>query len=172
MKKMIMEKVDQMFKNPEGFNLTLINTLFPKFIPFNAPHGFKMKSMSRNKVETYVPKKRSNLNHLGTIHAIAQATAGELSAGMCLLVNFGMTEYRFILSHIEIEYTYQAKTPLVATAELSNQQIEKMKEELEGDEGKSFIDIETILRDKSDNIVSKVMTKWQLKNWKKVQTKS
>ena len=47
-------------------------------------------SMSKNKVETFIPKRRSNLNHLGTIHAIAQATAGELSAGMCLLVNFGM----------------------------------------------------------------------------------
>lgn len=163
------KKVDNLLQNPTKTNLFLINTIFPQVIPFNRPHKFKIQQLDPEKTVVFAPLIRNNKNHLGTFHAIAQATIGELAAGMCLLRNFGMNDYRFILANIEIEYTYQAKTDLISTCEVADEKISQMKDELESGD-KSTIKLETIIKDKNDNIVSKVLTTWQLKKWSKVRT--
>ena len=52
-----------------------------------------------------------------------------MAAGMCLLKNFGMNDYRFILTILKLS-TYQAKTDLFSTCEVASEKISHMKEEL------------------------------------------
>jgi hypothetical protein len=165
----VTKNMDKLLQNPTTKNLFILNTVFPQVIPFNRPHKFKIKSMDLSRVEVFAPLIRNNKNHLGTFHAIAQATIGELSAGLLLLRNFGMNKYRFILSNISIEYTFQAKTNLLASAEITSQEVATLEKELV-ESSKALINLTTTLKDTNSNVVSIVTTTWQLKNWAKVQT--
>lgn len=167
----ISKNIDKLLMNPNAKNLFVINSIFPQVIPFNRPHKFKIKELGALKTVIFAPLIRNNKNHLGTFHAIGQATIGELAAGMTLLANFGMSKYRFILADLKIHYTYQAKTDLHAVCEVKTDDIVKLEQELH-DHDKGTIVLKTTVKDLNDHIVSEVETTWQLKNWKKVQTKS
>lgn len=163
--------IDKLIANPTKTNLMALNKVLTLGIPFNAPHGFKIKEMNENAVIIHLPNRKLNHNHLGGVHACAIATIGEFAAGMSLLSSFGITKYRPILSELSVKYTYQGRTDLEGSC--TPHQIDKqaVKSALET-EGKYLQRLETIIRDKNGKEVAVVTTVWQLKSWDQVKTKS
>lgn len=162
--------IDKLIANPTSVNLMALNKVLAVGIPFNAPHGFKIKEINDDAVLITLPNRKLNHNHLGGIHACAMATVGEYCAGMSLLKIFGISKYRLILSDLHVKYTYQGRSDLEGFC--SPRQIDKeaVKSVLET-EGKHLQKLETIIRDKNGKEVAIVTTTWQLKSWDQVKTK-
>lgn len=62
-----------------------------------------------------ITKRRSILNHLGTVHAIAMCNMAELAGGTMTEVTVPST-HRWIPNGMTVEYLKKAKTDLIATA--------------------------------------------------------
>ena len=162
--------LDKLINKPTSLNLMALNKVLALGIPFNAPHGFKIKEINDDAVIITLPNRKLNHNHLGGIHACAMATVGEFCAGMSLLKSFGVSKYRLILSDIHVKYTYQGRCDLEGSCSPRQIDIEAANKILDS-EGKYLQKLETLLRDKNGKEVAIVTTTWQLKSWDKVKTK-
>jgi hypothetical protein len=67
----------------------LLSWVFRRVIPFNAPHGIRIASVTNGPdstaVEVLLPWRRRNRNHIDTVHACALATAAEFATGLGLV---------------------------------------------------------------------------------------
>lgn len=162
--------MDNLLAKPTKLNLIALDKLLRFGIPFNAPHGFKIKSLSRDGVLISLPNRKLNHNHLSGIHACAMATVGEYCAGMSLLTSFGISKYRLIMSEMNVKYTYQGRVDLEGFCSPTQIDVEKVREGLEK-EGKYSQTLTTIIREQNGREVAVVTTTWQLKNWEQVKTK-
>jgi acyl-coenzyme A thioesterase PaaI-like protein len=163
--------IDKLIANPTAVNLMALNKILTLGIPFNAPHGFKIKRLDEDGVIIALPNRKLNHNHLGGIHACAMATVGEFCAGMSLLSCFGISKYRLILSDLHVKYTYQGRSDLEGICSPHQINKEKVIQGLET-EGKHFQELQTLIRDLNGKEVAIVTTTWQLKSWDQVKTKS
>jgi acyl-coenzyme A thioesterase PaaI-like protein len=163
--------IDKLIANPTKPNLMALNKVLTLGIPFNAPHGFKIRSISSDAVIITAPNRKLNHNHLGGIHACAIATIGEFCAGVALLSSFGISKYRLILSELNVKYSYQGRSELEGICSPHQIEAEKLTVALES-EGKHYQTLKTIIRDKLGKEVAIVTTTWQLKAWEQVKTKS
>jgi len=168
--KQFYKMMDKILANPTSFNLLALDKLLRFAIPFNAPHGFKLKRINAEEVIIALPNRKLNHNHLGGIHACAMATVGEYCAGMSLLTSFGISKYRLILSELSVKYTYQGRTDLEGFCSPTQIDVNKVSEGL-ASEGKYLQELKTIIRDLNGKEVAVVTTLWQLKDWEKVKTK-
>ncbi|MCX7124668.1 MAG: DUF4442 domain-containing protein [Gammaproteobacteria bacterium] len=151
-------------------NLWLLNRVMNKAVRFNKPHGFRVIKISADQVQTFAPYHKKNFNHVRGIHACALATVGELAAGLVLMTHFSPKEYRVIMSKIEIDYHYQAKKDITATASLSPAEKEIALQAL-AKENKTVQTVITELYDTDQKHVATVKSTWQIKKWTDVQTK-
>ena len=168
--KAVYKLIDKLLDNPTRVNLISLDKLLRIGIPFNAPHGFKIKTLTKDAVIISLPNRKLNHNHIGGIHACAMATVGEYCAGMSLLSSFGISKYRLILSELNVKYTYQGRVDLEGFCSPHQIETEKVKAGLEA-EGKYLQELKTIIRDLNGKEVAEVTTIWQLKNWEQVKTK-
>lgn len=90
---------------------------------------------------------------------------------MSLLTSFGISQYRLILSELNVKYTYQGRVELEGICSPQQIDVAKVKEGLET-EGKYLQELKTIIRDLQGKEVALVTTVWQLKPWEQVKTKS
>lgn len=138
-------------------------------IPFNRPHGFWVDYINDDEVKVRIPFKSINKNHVGGIHACALATGCEYASGLALASNMDSSKFRYLLSSIRINYTYQAKSDIVVSVKRSSLQIDKLYSEL-SEFHKSTLDIHVKALDNQGNIVCECVTSWQIKSWDKVVT--
>ncbi|MDF1796141.1 MAG: YiiD C-terminal domain-containing protein [Coxiellaceae bacterium] len=167
-----MQKFMRLLKQAQTskFKLWLLNRVALRMIPFNNQHGFIIKKITDESLETIAPYQRRNFNHLKGIHACGLATIGELSAGLLLLSIFNPTKYRVIMSHLEVDYHYQAKMGTRSIAEMKQPEQQELLAKL--DSGEAILKkMESNLYDGDNNHIATVHTTWQLKPWSKVKTK-
>lgn len=152
-------------------HLALLNFGLARMIPFNKPHGFKIKSIGDYSVEVIIPYKKANLNHIKGIHACALATASEYSTGLVLLNCLNPKKYRIIMQKMEMEYHYQAKMDTLVTFEISeswlNQEVIKPLENTEA----IVVCCEAKAYDTAGNHLTTGHIYWQIKDWSQVKTK-
>ncbi|MBT3980085.1 MAG: DUF4442 domain-containing protein [Bacteriovoracaceae bacterium] len=163
-------KIEHLFFNDNPVSKKLLSKGLKYLIPFNSPLGFDVQDIDQYKVSIKLPHRRKAFNHVNSIHACAIATLGELCAGVILMRNLGLSDYRLVLAHLETHYTYQAKKSLVGIIVVTPEQIDQLKNDLDGGDTSMFLG-ETKIDDIDGNCVAIVKTKWQLKKWKKVKTK-
>ena len=154
-----------------SWGLWKLNFFLGRLIPFNKPHGIKIKNIEEDRIETIIPFKRKNLNHIKGVHACGMATSAEFASGFLLLKKLGFKKYRLIMESLEMKYLYQAKLDITATFEADDNWINvNVKEAVEKD-GVAMIRCEIKLMDSENNHVATGFTNWQIKDWKKVKTK-
>lgn len=170
--KLAYKLIDKLTMTPNKANLVVLNKVLMLAIPFNAPHGFKLRQLDAEAVIIDLPNKKLNHNHLGGVHACAMATVGEFCAGMSLLSSFGISKYRLIMSELHVRYTYQGRTDLEGMCSPSQIDREALEDGL-AKEGKFSQTLSTIIREKkSGKEVAVVTTTWQLKPWESVRTEN
>jgi acyl-coenzyme A thioesterase PaaI-like protein len=162
--------IDKLIANPTKTNLIALNKVLALGIPFNAPHGFKIRQIDDEAVMISLPNRKLNHNHLGGVHACAMATVGEYCAGMSLLKSFGISKYRLILADLHVKYTYQGRTDLMGICSCKQIEKEAVITALDN-EGKYLQKLVTHIQDKNGKEVAAVTTTWQLKAWDQVKTK-
>lgn len=168
--KAVYKIIDKLLANPTSFNLMALDKVLRVGIPFNAPHGLKIKTLNKDAVIVALPNRKLNHNHLGGIHACAMATVGEYCAGLSLLASFGISKYRLIMSEMNVTYSYQGRVDLEGICSPHQIDVEAIRDGLE-DQGKYSQKLITTIRDLNGKEVAEVTTVWQLKNWEQVKTK-
>lgn len=97
--------------------------LVGKIICFKAPYFATIKPrfthIAPGKVEITFKKRRSVLNHINSVHAIAMCNAAELAGGICMDVSLH-AKLRWIPIGMRVEYLKKAKSDLRAVCELSD----------------------------------------------------
>ena len=148
-----------------------LTRVFWLWIPFNKPHRFRIGSLAEGAASVEAPQRRWNRNHLGTVHACALATIGEFAAGLCLLSAFSPSDYRLIMSRMEVDYVRRAEGSIRATAQISKSDLNAIRNELLVD-GISTKVVHSQLLDAAGMEVARVETHWQLKAWTAVHKKT
>ena len=150
--------------------LFVLTMLTRRIIPFNRPHKISILSLTDNKIETFLPYRKRNFNHLKGLHACALATLAEFSGGFLLLTRLGNLKYRIIMKKLDMEYYYQGKTAAVRRFSFEDNWLhEKVIKPLETEE-KILVNCEVIINDVDGNHLCTGNTLWQIKKWEKVKT--
>lgn len=158
-----------MDKSHQKAVLKILQTVFNKAIAFNGPHKFEFLEIGPEKTKLGIPHIRNNQNHLGTVHACAMATAGEYSAGLLLVKNFSMQEYRYVLSSLEVDYKKQGVGKLTAQSVLALDDIAQYKLDLEKKDA-VFVKMETEITNQKGEHLCLAKTCWQIKKWNKARS--
>ena len=148
--------------------LLALEKLFLIGIPFNKPHGIRFKKLTKFESTLLLANKRANHNHLGGIHACAIATLGEFSAGLLLCKNFATFRYRIIMQDLHVQFFKQGRSVLHSLAQISVEQLDNVSHQL-ADTAKASTQLTTDIYNDQNELVAKVTTKWQLKDWKQTQ---
>jgi acyl-coenzyme A thioesterase PaaI-like protein len=144
--------------------------IMQEVIPFNRPHRISVIEMSPSGCKVELPYRRRNLNHLGTMHACAMATAGEFVSGLNVIEAFDLSDYRLIMSRLEVEYHRRPEGGCVAESCWSEGALEVIKSTLD-DEGVATFSLESKLLDSCSEHVASTTTYWQVKSWAKIKVK-
>lgn len=128
---------------------------FTKALCLKAPYfgsiSPKFEELRPEFCKVSITKRRSVLNHLGTVHAIAMCNMAELAGGTMTEVTVPST-HRWIPNGMTVEYLKKAKTDLIAIASpVSKMDLSKAGE----------FKVNVLVRDTSDEIVFRaVITMW------------
>lgn len=94
--------------------------IFGRIISFKAPYFAtirpKFQRLETGYCQVALRKRRTVLNHVGTVHAIAMCNAAELAAGLAIEVMLP-TSYRWIPKGMNVNYLKPARTDLVVMAQ-------------------------------------------------------
>lgn len=149
----------------------LLNTVLPWTIPFNRPHGFKVRPLPEGPMTVHVPYWRINHNHIRGIHACALATASEMCSGLSVLEQLDPKKYRLIMRSLQMTYHYQAKEPAVASCTTLAADIER--EVVAALAVQDAVDHASVVEvhDRSGRHLATGTIVWQVKPWSRVRTK-
>jgi acyl-coenzyme A thioesterase PaaI-like protein len=154
------------------FYLWLLNQGLSRMIPFNKPHGFEILEVGDYHIKMSLPYKRKNLNHIRGLHACALATVSEYTTGLLLISKLGFDTYRIIMQHLEMDYHYQGKMDATANFSISKEWLQQsIFEPLKTQESVTVI-CEIKIYDVQSNHLTTGRVHWQIKEWKRVKTKS
>jgi len=153
------------------FRLWLLNLLLGRLIPFNRPHGVRIRQLAEDRVETTAPYRRRNLNHLRGVHACCIATVAEFSSGLLFLSRLNPNRYRLIMAGLEVEYHYQARGRIVATTGLSDAELKNRVLKPLANANQVLTTFSTEVHDPDGNLVAMARITWQIKAWHQVQTR-
>ena len=131
-------------------------------IPFNRPHRLTVLSLSHERCEVALPFRRRNLNHVGTMHACALATAAEYASGLCVLSAFGVGRVRLVMANLQISYSRRGDSSCIAEAELPSEMLQNVQTQL-NDQGRCAFELYSVVRDAADEVVAEAQITWHLK---------
>ena len=154
-----------------SFGLWKLNFGLFRVIPFNKPHSIKINKITDDFIETKIPYKRKNFNHIKGIHACGLATCAEFASGFLLLTRLNSKQYRLIMESISMTYHYQAKTDIVARFNVTNDWLDEHILTPLQSYDKVYIKCTIELYDTKENHIATGITNWQIKDWNKVKTK-
>ena len=154
------------------FYLWLLNTGLARMIPFNKPHGFRILEIGDYHIKILLPYKRKNLNHIRGLHACALATISEYATGLLLISKLGFDTYRIIMQRLEMDYHYQGKMDATALFSISKEWLQQqIYDPLKNEESVTLI-CEIKIFDAKSNHLTTGKVYWQIKEWKRVKTKT
>ena len=152
------------------WHLWILNILLYRMIPFNKPHGLKITRIVDYGIETYLPYRRKNLNHIKGLHACVLATLTEFTSGFVLISYLGFERYRLILQRLEMDYHYQGKMAARAEFKISDPWLQQMVHAPLATQDAVVVVCEVKIYDHQGNHLTTGHVHWQIKNWAKVKT--
>ena len=140
-----------------------MSRLMQEVIPFNRPHRLQVQSLSDDACEVALPWRRRNLNHVGTMHACALATAAEYASGLCVLSALGVGKARLVMAELNMSYGRRAESACVARATLPAEVLEEVQAKLQKD-GRGAFDLHSVVRDAQGEVVAEARITWHVKS--------
>jgi acyl-coenzyme A thioesterase PaaI-like protein len=88
---------------------------FGWLVPYSGSVGPRIRVLQPGRAEVEIPDRRSNRNHLSSIHAIALMNVAEQASGLAMLAGLpdGM---RAIVTQISMQYLKKARGPIRAVS--------------------------------------------------------
>ena len=140
-------------KIPGGIGNRVADLFSKVYVPHSALMGFHLARLDEKSIEVTMPDRRSNRNHLSSLHAMALAHLGEFTCGALLLYAVMPKGYRTILTKYQIEYLAKARGKVTGRARLALPK---------GELDKKNIAVKAEITDRSGQVVAKVTTTWRV----------
>jgi acyl-coenzyme A thioesterase PaaI-like protein len=109
-----------------------------------------------------LPWRRRNLNHVGTMHACALATAAEYASGLCLLNAMEHQQVRLVMANLNITYPRRAQSACTAVAKLDSRHLEDILAQLDK-EGRGAFVLKAQVKNADNEVVASAEITWHLK---------
>lgn len=146
--------LDKLQSLPGGLGPRALGLAAGLLVPHAARMGFRIDHLSKKSVAVTMPDKRSNRNHLKSLHAMALAHLGEFTTGLMLLYAISPDGYRTILTHYEIEFLKKARGPITGRATLPKLPKGKLD--------KKSLKVVAEMTDRDGNVVAKTTSTWRV----------
>lgn len=148
-----------------------LNLALGRMIPFNRPHGLRVRPLAKGGIRVEIPFRRTNQNHIRGIHACCLATAAEFCSGLALMEHVDPQRYRIIMKEIRMEYHFQAKSRAYAEFAPTREVLDEgLMRPLETGAPLLFV-AEVPVHDIAGNHLATGKITWQIKEWAQVRTK-
>ncbi len=130
--------------------------LFKKIIANNIPYTGSIKAdvqiLEPGQCEVLMKFRKSNTNHLNSVHALALSNLGEFTSGLAMMTGLSPT-IRGIVTNINTEYHKKARGHLLAKAHVEIPNVTMPKTEHH---------IQAHIYNQDDDLVTTVTVKWLL----------
>ena len=149
---------------PPMLDLAATQRLMTEAVPFNRVLGVRVESVAPEQVEVVLPAAPERLNHVGTVHAIAQFGLGEASAGAMLLTAFSDLQAAGavpLVTEATIRYHKAARGDLLGVALLPLTSQQRIRAELQT-VGKARFIIPVQLYDTTGLLTTELEVSWVL----------
>lgn len=143
-----------------------INRLLEETVPFGRAVGARVIEVGPERSVVVLPGSPDKLNHVGTVHAVAQFGVGEVAAGTLILAAFSDLQaagYAPVIADVAIHYRKAARGELRATATLADAEAEqaRIRSQIATD-GKAWLDIPVQIATADGTITTELETTWVL----------
>jgi acyl-coenzyme A thioesterase PaaI-like protein len=133
-------------------------------VPFSRVLGVRLVSAGIGQAEAVLPESPERLNHVGTVHAVAQFGLGETTSGMLLVATFSdLQEQGFVpvVADVAIHYLKAARGDLYGLATLSAEEQARIRAEVE-QAGRARVTIPVVLSDSGGTPTTQFEIGWVL----------
>ena len=123
--------------------------LFGRMVPYSGSVHPRFEELAPGNARVSIPDRRSNRNHLQSVHAIALMNVGEIASGLTLVPALPKGA-RAILVGLSMEYVKKARGTITATCSYPEPvRLEKREHELE-----------SVLTDAAGEVVARARARW------------
>lgn len=151
-----------------AFWLRILNIIMGYKIPFNSSHNFRIMKITKNYIRVKLPYIKNNTNHIRGMHACALATASEYACGLLIISNLNPEKYRLIMRSLKMDYIKQAKSDVYVEFKITEEEIDRIKNELSVS-GMHLDKYIVEARNEKSELISIATLEWQLKDWRKIK---
>ena len=123
--------------------------LFGRMVPYSGSVHPRIEELSPGSARVSIPDRRSNRNHLRSIHAIALMNVAEISTGLALIPALPRGA-RGILTGLSIEYVRKARGTITGACRCAGSFPLERAEHL----------LQSVLTDASGNVVARAEARW------------
>lgn len=138
-----------------------IATLLEGTIPCVQRMGLKVLEMGPRRVTLKMPL-AGNESHVKTMYAGILFTVAEIPGGALFLSAFDPFKYFPIVKQMEVRFKKAALTDVTVTAELSEEEVDRMHRELE-EKGKTEFILDCEVKDEQGNVVTESTATYQIR---------
>lgn len=132
-----------------------------RVVPFNQSLKPHLLHVSTDEVRAEIKLTTAAMNHLRSMHAAALVTIGEYVQGLLILANAGSLGAEVILKDLHIDYTAKARGPVVASAIMTEQTRETIRDGLSRNENPQVILTSTVSDSATGQTVATLKGTWK-----------
>jgi acyl-coenzyme A thioesterase PaaI-like protein len=129
----------------------LFARIFGFLVPYSGSVAPRIRVLEPGRAEVEIPDRRSNRQHLGSVHAIALLNAAEQASGLAMLA--GLPDgIRGIVTAISMQYFRKARGTIRA---ISNVDVPSVTTDIE-------VDVTADCVDREGTVVARAIVRWRL----------
>lgn len=129
----------------------LFSRVFSRLVPYSGSVAPRIRVLEPGHAEVEIPDRRSNRQHLGSVHAIALMNAAEQASGLAMLC--GLPEgVRGIVTQISMQYLKKARGTILARSHVALPTVS----------GDMEHDVTAECLDRDGNVVAQATVRWRL----------
>jgi acyl-coenzyme A thioesterase PaaI-like protein len=129
----------------------LFARIFSLMVPYSGSVGPRVRVLEPGHAEVEIPDRRSNRQHLGSIHAIALINVAEQASGLAMMV--GLPDgIRAIVTHISMQYLKKARGTIRAVSTVAVPTVTTDTD----------LDVTADCLDREGNVVARAPVRWRV----------